>query len=194
MSDEWADEVRTEKRKGGIPKWLLWTCGTGCALIVLLITVVLVGGYVISKNWSDPEKVIPRIQKYLPCETWPEDYEPGGGEIFGYGFYSIDWPGGEMVLQPMGDRNALNVNLSPSQSSNFAEREREAGEIEIQGRTTRTLTFKSVGVPLRQMRVDISGARGPCSFLILSAPEGEDLPTDQLEAFLEPFDVWHDED
>jgi len=192
MSDEWADDVRATKKSGGIPRWLWWTCGTGCAIVTLLGVIAIVGSVILFRKANDPEYVEPKIMQYLPCDAWPEGYEASGLVVMGYGIFTIRWPGGEMQLQPLGDRRALEVNLDPD-ASNFAEKDRVAGLLEIQGRTTRTLTFRPMGMPIQQMRIDLSGDRGPCSYLLLAGPENAEIDTSLVESFLEPFDVWRDE-
>jgi hypothetical protein len=193
MSDEWADDVRAAKKSSRIPRWLWWTCGTGCALVVLLAGVAIVGGVLLFRQASDPEYVQPKVMEYLPCDEWPEGYEANGLVFMGYGMFTITWPGGMMQLQPLGDRRALAAHLDP-ETSNFAEKNRVAGQLEVQGRTTRTMTFKPMGMSMQQMRIDLSGDKGPASFLLLTSQENEEIDTSVVEAFLKPFDVWRDEE
>jgi hypothetical protein len=100
-----------------------------------------------------------------------------------------------MMLQPLGDREVLEENFNPdSSAAKLSEKDRTLGEMEIQGRTTRTLAFRQRGTDIEQMRIDLSGEVGPCSFLVLAVPEGEEIDTSSVDDFLLPFDVWHDED
>jgi hypothetical protein len=198
MSDAWTEEPATPKKKSGLPAWFWWTCGTGCLLALLVAGGAVIFGVVVTKKVTDPEYVKGKLAEVLPCDTWPEEYKPGGGGLFGMGVYIIMWPnpsGQPAVVATLPGRSDLKTSLDPSSLQNkVTNKNLTAGQIEIQGRIADTLTFKDLA-GLVHLRTDISGEKAPYATLELSAPEEHAAGLEEATVkFLEPFDVWRGED
>jgi hypothetical protein len=84
MSDEWTVEQEAPRKKGGLPAWFWWTCGTGGLLAVLLAVAVGIFAVLAGRKMTDPEYVKGKLANVLPCDAWPEGYKPVfGGGVFG---------------------------------------------------------------------------------------------------------------
>jgi hypothetical protein len=197
MSEAWTEEPATPKKKSGLPSWFWWTCGTGCLLALLVAGGLAIFAVVVGKKVTDPEYVKGKLADVLPSDTWPEGYKPGGGGIFGVGVYVISWPSPieVAIVSTVPGRAEVEAALDPSALQNkVTNKELEAGQLEIQGRTADTLRFKDIA-GLVHLRTDISGDKPPYATLELSAPEEYAAGLEEaVVKFLEPFDVWRGED
>jgi len=89
-----------------------------------------------------------------------------------------------------GDLSAL---LDPDSLQNkFGLKNRVEGEMELQGRTAKTMRYEDVAGQ-DHLRVDITGEKAPYSMLDVSVPEDADAE-ETARRFLEPFDIWRGED
>jgi hypothetical protein len=192
MTDGWDDEVEQPRKKGGLPGWFWWTCGVGCLVTVVLSVVIGILAVGVGKKFMDPEEAKKKLVLVLPCDEWPEDYEPRGG---GWGIeeYAVIYPGGmAMVIRTPG-RGDLREMLDPDSAANFLNNSFETGEIEIQGRETTYLRFEDF-MDMKHLRVDISGEKAPNALVEILEEGDEPIELDAVKRFLEPFDIWRGED
>src|SRR5262245_48554754 len=199
MIEEWTVESEAPQKKGGLPAWFWWTCGTGCLLAVLMAVAIGIFALMAGRKMKDPEYLKSKLTGVLPCDTWPADYEPmWGGGMFGAGAYTIQWPDPLHVaivttVPGRADlRNSLDADAFQNELTN---KDLEAGQLELQGRTVDTLRFKDLG-GMFHLRTDISGEKSPYATLELVAEHEEDAARLEEAAvkFLEPFDLWRGED
>ena len=191
MTETWGDETGAPKPKGGLPRWFWWTCGIGCAAALLIGIVAVVGAWMMARRGTDPEVMIPKMQKYLPSDPWPAEYEVAFGfELFGTGNYTIQWPGGTAQLQPMPGKRDLDRQMTAGTMENLALSDEVEGEMEVKGRTVRTLAFRQGG--LHGLRADLTGEVPP--YFMVTLLQHEPPGAEDLDRFLEPFDVWRGED
>jgi len=195
MTDQWNVESEAPQKKGGLPAWFWWTCGTGCLLAVVVAVGIGIFGYFAAREMADPERVRAKLVDVLPCDQWPEGYTPRGG---GWGIeqYFITWPdrSATVIVYKVGTRADLTTLLDPDGFQNkIGNSDLTAGEMELQGRTVQTMTFKAIG-DLAHLRVDIAGEKEPYALLdiMVQESEAERLPETVIK-FLEPFDIWRGE-
>jgi hypothetical protein len=199
MDDAGTEEPASPKKKSGLPAWFWWTCGTGC-----LLALVGAGGFallavIMGKVMTDPEYMKGKLADVLPCDVWPAGYDPEfGGGVFGIGSYTLIWPSitaGVVIVSTFPGRSELKTALDPSALQNkLPNKELQADQLEIQGRTVDTLQFKDLAGRVH-LRVDISGEKPPYAVVELSTREEyADGLEQQTRTFLEPFDVWRGED
>lgn len=198
MSDEWNVESEAPRKKGGLPAWFWWTCGTGCLLTILAVGAVSIFGYVMARQAADPERVKVKLANVLPTDAWPEGYVPRGTGAFGVGVYVVEWPDPSRMatVSVVPGRGDVEGALDPDAFQNTVTNdELEAGELEVKGRRVKTLRFKDFADNVH-LRVDISGEKSPYATLELVAPRAEDAERleEAVQKFLEPFDIWRGED
>ena len=90
-------------------------------------------------------------------------------------------------LVPQSD---LDQFMEPGSMANIVTTDEVAGELEVQGRTVRTLVYRQTG--LHGLRADLSGDKPP--YFGLSLLDDEPIEPEELIRFLEPFDVWRGDD
>ena len=209
---EWSLEEEPAPKKKGIPKWVWFGCGGGCLLAVVLTVLlsVVVGNFV--KEALDPEAQWPKLARVLPFDERPEGVELYMGlSIMGQENYTLidkELRLYASVLRLRGEDASqfdqlLEGDLQGTPFGLGQPVEPEKGEAEVQGRVCRLLRFSSVrGQSFADDRADL----GPGMWLDLSSPSGdmrliqfrrmgsEELISDaDVQAFLEPFDVWRSE-
>jgi hypothetical protein len=197
MSDEWTVESETPRKKGGLPAWFWWTCGSGCLVAVLVAVAVGVLAVLAGKKMTDPEYVKGQVKDVLPADAWPEGYEPMfGGGMFGAGAYSIKWndPTGVAIVKTVPGRTDLDKEMAPDVLQNkLPNRDLQAGQMELKGRTVNTLRFKDLN-GLMHLRTDISGDNAPYATVEITLPQSDQARLEEATLkFLEPFDIWRGE-
>ena len=193
MSDEWTSEEEAPRAKGGLPKWVWWTCGLGCMGAVLLAVILGGLGFLAAKRMADPEAGKAKVLELLACDAWPEDYEVvTSAVVFGAGSINITWPEGMAILQVRQNQREFDRVMNPGSFDKTVTRITEVleGEMELQGRQVATRNLTMFGQEF--LRVDLSRKQGP--FLALDLPAFDDPERSEASArsFLEPFDVWRE--
>lgn len=144
-------------------------------------------------------EVLAGLRSILPCDAWPEEYKPVVvGELFGVSAYTIEWPDptglGTAIVATVPGQTDLRDSLAPDALQNkMTNKDLEAGQMEIKGRTVDTLRFKDMKGFIH-LRVDISGEKAPYVTLELVA-KAEDAGRigEAADRFLKPFDLWREE-
>ena len=214
--DDWSEEleIRPAKKRRGPVFWILSGCGCGCLVVLLAL---LVGGIFVYRHVQegmDPEKQWPQIDDILPFDERPEHIRLEVAlHLFGPDQFFLEDTRQSLTvaLYRYGGSAEVDMMFDAGSPANFAISDAESGSIQVQGREVRTLSFANVPdsskipewmsgwVELpeideagRTLRVDLSGPAGNV-ILDLSHHGGETVTEVQVEAFLEPFDVWHDD-
>jgi hypothetical protein len=199
QSPSWIEEPAAPKKKGALPAWFWWTCGIGCLVVVLVAGGLAIAGFAVGKRMLDPELVRENLAEILPCDVWPQGYEPRGGG-FGLETYVITWPGPIPVvtLYRLPGRGDLAGMLDPDAFQNkIGNKDRSSHEVEIQGRMVDAMSFRDIAGQWH-VRIDLTGENPPYAVLevVVELREGEDIAVKGQELaaqFLEPFDVWRGE-
>jgi hypothetical protein len=205
---DWTDEDEPKKKRG-IPKWLWIGCGVGCLGVVVLGALAGVLGVGFVKSATDPEKQWPRLQQVLHFEERPQNLElTYGQKIFGFQQYMLmDEEGGVMgTLQRFGGESAqfdksFDPDFKPIPGLEMgAPQDAELVEVSVQGRKVRALRYSRISP-----EPEIEGGAGPGIRIDLTREGGdprmidmrrlgtkEPLTQEEIDAFLAPFDVWHE--
>jgi hypothetical protein len=206
----WSEEAtEAPRKKRRIPPWVLWGCGCGCLVALILAGILVVVGVRIAKEAADPEIAWARVDELLPFEQRPEGCEVGGLtiDILGFGQYHLQPPGEPflLLLQRMPSKEAIDRWLDPDSRENQGIfgvnkiHEAEPGTIEVQGREVPALRCKAWlpekahdrGAAGASIRLDLSSANGPPIQLQIIAADGRDRVEDaDVARLLAPFEVW----
>ena len=203
-ADDWGEEQPAKKR--GVPSWVFWGCGGGCLLAILAVVGMLAFGGSVLREAFDPEQAWDGVAKLLPHDERPADWEAYGTSRFGIGFYVLRPPGPKAVLivQSARDPREVDAQLTPNSPANAAwrwvlegVRDHEAGTIELQGRTTRSLRFSGTFAGEGEdrfaatgLRIDASGSGAPTVLHVVLAATEEASIEERTRELLAPFDLW----
>ncbi len=199
MNDiEWPEEAPQKKR--GIPKWVLFGCGGGCLLALIVGAIIGFFAFRFVKDMQDPAKVWPLVEEALPFDEQPVDWGVIGGGAWGAYQIIMIPPGGgpAATLHSYSEGMQLDELFDPDSFANnmpmMSLEDTESGTIEIQGRTVRCMRFvgpEPVNLDkLPSIRVDLTGdgTRNVC--FQISVRGEEPVPDEALQGMLEPFNVW----
>jgi len=205
---DWGDEggeARPKKRR--IPTWAWWTCGSGCAVMLLVGVGVAVLVSSLVKELHDSDGAWESVRAMLPYDQRPEGWEAHGFSLLGTGNYFLapPQPGVQLFVQRFRDTPEYEAMFDPSATTNRGMlpfqrvRAPEAGTVEVQGRTVRCLRFEGAppgfGEAPRDgsgygIRIDLERKDHPVlvqlSFANVQAP----VTAEQVTEVLAPFDVW----
>lgn len=207
---EWGEEFDEQQPtiQGGIPVWG-WFCGVGCLIVLLFGAGMTFFGWTMVSKATDEEAQWESVREVMPFDERPTGIEiPLGFTVFGNGQIQmndvredIDEEGRFSTVQLLRFSSSSSEQLEPLFNPGVLEgaamTNERLGNATVQGRQVRALWFDPLGrAPLEgdartAVRVDLSLDGRPAAVLELHKhPAGGALTESDLEAWLEPFDLW----
>lgn len=195
--DDWSEEP---PRRRGVPRWVWITCGSGCLLLVIALSIAAFAGWKLVEQAQDPEKQWARLEELLPFDERPADLQPEFGIFLGpiQQIHLRDRRTGlRGVLYASEDRDFVEQWMQDEPRGTFLDlgvpKDPTHGELELQGRTVPVMRYRSIGgkkPELPGLRLDLGQQRG--SWVVVEL-DGAAPPTDEeVRSFFEPFDVWRE--
>jgi hypothetical protein len=202
---DWESVLDEPPPRPGMPRWVLYGCGCGCLVTVLIAVLLLVLGVRVVGEATDAELQWPRLAEILPYDEVPFDLDL---EV-GFGFSAME--NYTLVNQEAGyTASVLSVEVHSEQdvdifmipeSQGVLSRlgqpvDGRPGELEIQGRVVRTLSFRKTRVPVfgdklgPGVRVDLSGGGRAILVDFRRTSSQEPFRDEELLEFFDYFDVW----
>jgi hypothetical protein len=200
-NDDWVEE-RPKRR--GLPRWMWFTCGCTSFLALAGAVALYFGGKALLEKGTDPELQWPRLDQVLPFEERPEHLALEFGmsmpmEQFVLRDERTDVRG---IVYASTELEAISelFETKPSSAVLFglgSMIDPEEGEIEIQGKSVRSIRFRSIkGTGNQQLgpgvRLDL-GTRGDKHVAAELRRPGKAPSDEEVQSFLEGFQVWSDE-
>ena len=213
-SSEWSleDEPAPEKKRR-IPRWLLFSCGGGCLLLVLICGVL---GFFFARTASearDTETQWGNLAEVLPYDERPTELKLEMG--FNWGFlmdmsqFALVDPENDLavvVISSDAPQQDFDVIFDPEGVQapwGMGEpKEPEVGEVEIAGRPCTVLRFSGIDGSLPLLGeidplgagawVDMRSSEYPGRIVQFrrQSDSREPIPDDVMQAFFSHFDPW----
>lgn len=202
---DWGAEAAAPPRRR-IPRWLAWTCGSGCLLFTLVLAVCVFAIWRWTKVAQDPEQAWPAVAEYLHHEQRPDGWNISGApvpfmDLAAFTLFAPD--GGEVRVQSFGDAQIIARSMDPdsAQNKNIIESvglvDPQLGTITLQGREVPCLRFRAKdptvedpeGVPT--VRIDATGQGAVPVMIEVRSAGPAPIPDERAAELLAPFDLWY---